>query len=275
MQFFFWAVTVTSFDFWGINYYSMQFEQVKCTLSGSCTVTVFKFLGLAFSHASRIVTRPKFLGIVNVSKLLGPDIFRWRGVFHVKGWGPKVWYVTRNPGTPNFRAGYPGILAGKSRKKFERNKNVRSIFAPYLGHFWPKVPGQGTRRANGRPDRNVLALASGLHFALTGWGNPPARQIPPKLGKGLRFRRGGTEPKNPWIPEIQKNCEKNTKSPMHPRLPPENTEKSQKIQKWPKTVIFSYFRGAFWGGGFCFFFVSFSYFRDSGVFGLCTTPAES
>ena len=32
-------------------------------------------------------------------ELIGPDIFRWGGVHHVKGWGQKVRYVPRNPGT--------------------------------------------------------------------------------------------------------------------------------------------------------------------------------
>ena len=37
------AVTVAAFHFRGVNYYSIQFEQVKCTLSGSYTVTVLNF----------------------------------------------------------------------------------------------------------------------------------------------------------------------------------------------------------------------------------------
>ena len=35
-------------------------------------------------------------------------------------------------------------------------------------------------------------------------------------------------------------------------------------------IFFSYFRGPTRGGGFCIFSVIFSYFRESGVFGLCT-----
>ena len=46
------------------------------------------------------------------------------GVFHVdSSWrdgGQKVWYVPRNPGKPNFLAGYPGILP----EKFEKQKFV-------------------------------------------------------------------------------------------------------------------------------------------------------
>ena len=34
------------------------------------------------------------------------------GVFHVKDGGQKVRYVLPNPGQANFRAGYPGTLAG-------------------------------------------------------------------------------------------------------------------------------------------------------------------
>ena len=34
------------------------------------------------------------------------------GVFRVKAWGPKVRYVLRNPGKPNFLVGYSGILPG-------------------------------------------------------------------------------------------------------------------------------------------------------------------
>ena len=54
------------------------------------------------------------------------------GVFHVKGWGPKVRYVPRNPGKPNFRAGYPGIFAGMSRgcPKSSRKGALCSIFVP-------------------------------------------------------------------------------------------------------------------------------------------------
>ena len=39
------AGTVAAFHFRGINYYSIQFEQVKCTLSGSHAVTAFNFWG--------------------------------------------------------------------------------------------------------------------------------------------------------------------------------------------------------------------------------------
>ena len=41
--------------------------------------------------------------------------------------GQKVRYVLRNPGKPNFLAGYPGIFAGISRgcpKKFEEERSV-------------------------------------------------------------------------------------------------------------------------------------------------------
>ena len=40
------AVAVTAFHFRGINSYSIQFEQVKCTLSGSYIVTVLDFWGI-------------------------------------------------------------------------------------------------------------------------------------------------------------------------------------------------------------------------------------
>ena len=34
------------------------------------------------------------------------------GVFHLKGWGPKVQYVPQNHGNQTFLAGCPGILPG-------------------------------------------------------------------------------------------------------------------------------------------------------------------
>ena len=60
------AVTVTAFNFRGIDYSSIQFEQVKCTLSGSYTVTVLNFWGINVAMQAGIVTWPKFLGIINV-----------------------------------------------------------------------------------------------------------------------------------------------------------------------------------------------------------------
>ena len=40
-------------------------------------------------------------------KLFGPDIFGWGGCLPREGVGPKVRYVLRNPGKPNFLARYP------------------------------------------------------------------------------------------------------------------------------------------------------------------------
>ena len=45
-----------SFNFRGINYYSIQFEQAKCTLSGSYTVTVFSFLRINSAIQAGIVS---------------------------------------------------------------------------------------------------------------------------------------------------------------------------------------------------------------------------
>ena len=57
------------------------------------------------------------------------------------GWGSSTWrdggqkvrYVPRNPGKPNFLAGYPGIFAGISLKcpKSLRKKSLCSILVPY------------------------------------------------------------------------------------------------------------------------------------------------
>ena len=72
------------------------------------------------------------------TQTLGPDIFRWCGVFHVQGWGgggQKVRYVLRirNTGRPNFLAGYPGMFAGISwgRPKIGEKLCLCSIFGPY------------------------------------------------------------------------------------------------------------------------------------------------
>ena len=91
---------------------------------------------------------------------------------------------------------------------------------------------------------------------------------------GLRSRGGGTEPKNPWIPEIRKNYEKKNKSPTPgcPRKIRKITEKMQK--KCCFSAIFAFLRQFFriFGGqpgvGDSVFFCNFfSYFRDSGVLG--------
>ena len=50
------AVTVTAFNVRGINYYSIQFEQVKCTFSGSYTVTLLHFWGSNVAIQAGIVT---------------------------------------------------------------------------------------------------------------------------------------------------------------------------------------------------------------------------
>ena len=47
-------------------------------------------------------------------KLLGPDIFRWGGCLPHEREGAKKLGTSfeRDPGKPNFWAGYPGIFAG-------------------------------------------------------------------------------------------------------------------------------------------------------------------
>ena len=50
------AVTVTAFNFRGINYYSIQFEQVKRTLSGSHIVTVVNLCGINLAIQAGIAT---------------------------------------------------------------------------------------------------------------------------------------------------------------------------------------------------------------------------
>ena len=85
----------------------------------------------------------------------------------------------------------------------------------------------------------------------------------------LRSHGGGTEPKNPWIPEIRKNYEKNTKSPTPGRLPKirKNYRKNTKMaEKLPFLyffgIFFRIFGGATWGRGFCnlYFFRNFFVF---------------
>ena len=94
--------------------------------------------------------------------------------------------------------------------------------------------------------------------------------------------RGWYRAQKPLNPGNTKNYEKiqNLPPQVAPRKYEKNTEKTQERQfNCPFcifSVTFSYFRGATWGRGFCiFFFVIFSYFRESGVFGLWTTPAGS
>ena len=74
-------------------------------------------------------------------------------------------------------------------------------------------------------------------------------------------------PKTPESRKYEKNTKKNTNP--RPQVAPRKYEKmtEKKIQKKAEKLT--------WGRGFCIFFVIFSYFRDSGVFGLCTTPARS
>ena len=58
-----------------------------------------------------------------------------RGSSTSRGGGQKVRHVFRNPGKPNFLAGYPGIFAGISPgvpEKFEE-KSLCSIFRPLSG----------------------------------------------------------------------------------------------------------------------------------------------
>ena len=84
----------------------------------------------------------------------------------------------------------------------------------------------------------------------------------------------------PLNPENTKKLRKNTKSPS--RVGPENTKKIPKKTKMAQKSPFLYFFGISFvfsgpnpGRGICIFFVIFSYFRDSGVFVICTRPAGS
>ena len=58
-----------------------------------------------------------------------------------------------------------------------------------------------------------------------------------------RSRGGGTEPKNPWIPEIRKNYEKNPNP--RPQVAPQKYEKLQKNTKMAEKLPFLYFFGNF------------------------------
>ena len=110
------------------------------------------------------------------------------GVFHAKGWGPKVRYALRNQGNQTFLAGYPGILPGYPggarkvlRKKFGFNfcslreggqKSVHFNVCLLLGlaPFWLFV---------GDPSFGVR------------WGHPKTLSSPslaPRMGRGERFR---------------------------------------------------------------------------------------
>ena len=74
-----------------------------------------------------ILSKPK-------PKVVGPDIFRRVGIFHVKGWGPKSSVYPSKPRKTKRFVGCPGIFGGMSRgrPKSLRKKSLCSIFAPYL-----------------------------------------------------------------------------------------------------------------------------------------------
>ena len=81
----------------------------------------------------------------------------WSGYLRV-GWGSSTWrgggqkvrYVLRNPGKPNFWAGYPGILGGisRGRPRSSTRKSLCSIlvrdlwemFSRLFRHSRPKAP---------------------------------------------------------------------------------------------------------------------------------------
>ena len=76
-------------------------------------------------------------------KRFGPDIFGWGGGLPREGVGAKVPYVLRNPGQPNFLAGYLRILPGypgSARKVWEKKFvfNFRSLINPMWapGSLW-------------------------------------------------------------------------------------------------------------------------------------------
>ena len=111
--------------------------------------------------------------------------------------------------------------------------------------------------------------------------NPVGRSVQPtkwaetaEITLALRACGPATEPKNAWIPEIRKNYEKKTKPPT-PGLNPENTRKIRKTSKI----------GQFWtvfvlsapnpGWAISYLFRNFSYFWDSGVFGLLSGTGDS
>ena len=88
-----------------------------------------KLLSSSRSRKSALRRETTKKGYQGRKRNLNPNFLVWIslggvGVFHVKGWGPKVRYVLRNPGKPNFLAGYPGILPGWEPEKFEKKKFV-------------------------------------------------------------------------------------------------------------------------------------------------------
>ena len=90
----------------------------------------------------------------------------------------------------------------------------------------------------------------------------------PLLTLVLRYRT-----QKPLNPGDSKKIRKKYKIP-HPRLPPGNTKKLPKKigHVCIFSVIFSYFRGANWGGGFCIFFRIFFVFQ--GFFGSVPPPRD-
>ena len=76
---------------------------------------------------------------------------------------------------------------------------------------------------------------------------------------GFLFWHEGPKPIAVWIGKYEKITDKNTKKTIFVFF----------------RYFFSYFRGPTLGGGFCNFFVIFSYFRPWGVFVPCTSPTES
>ena len=95
---------------------------------------------------------------------------------------------------------------------------------------------------------------------------------------GLACLRSRDRAQTPLNPRNIKKLRRKYKI-AHPGLGPENTKKLRKWAKigqfWPIFVFFSYFRGPSRGGRFCIFFVTFLYFWDSGVFGLCPSSAST
>ena len=165
-----------------------------------------------------------------------------------------------SPGSSQGQTGFvPGtnpVKSGLSLCKIRRNPG----FVPCFHRLCPRdEPGEIPGQTRGRPKTNRTKKSMFMFATLRAWY---------RLQKLLH-------------PENPKKLRKKYKIPL-PGLGPENTKKLPKKYKncdfWAILIFFrhfSYFRAPTREGGFCIFFVIFSYFRDSGVFVICTRPAGS
>ena len=176
---------------------------------------------------------------------------------------------------------------------FETPKTVSRLFRTLFGPRGRKAPGDcfetlsgfRARRARETPVRGGRGCKTfsnlgtgflrsagaeqqkGQQLPSTGGVHKSVSQMWPTFRVVLRSCGPATEPEKPQNPENTKK--KYTKIP-NPGLAPENVAVFGPFLYF--FGIFPYFRGPTRGWGFCIFFC---FFRDSGVFGLCSRPAGS